>query len=85
MSDTIDQINSVIVNITNTRNHLNYMKKVLAVAPDNQEILNGNNAGMLFKKEAKAATNIGEYRSSLERLRMRESSSNDNGLRKYTN
>jgi hypothetical protein len=46
---------------------------------------NGNNAGMLFKKEAKAATNIGEYRSSLERLRMRESSSNDNGLRKYTN
>ena len=46
---------------------------------------NGNNAGMLFKKEAKAATNRGEYRSSLERLRMRESSSNDNGLRKYTN
>jgi hypothetical protein len=45
---------------------------------------NHNNAGMLFKKEAKAATNIGEYRSSLERLRMKESSSN-NGLRKYTN
>jgi len=46
---------------------------------------NHNNAGMLFKKEAKAATNIGEYRSSLERLRMKESSSNDNGLRKYSN
>lgn len=46
---------------------------------------NGNNAGMLFKKEAKAATNIETYRSSLERLRMKESSSNDNGLRKYTN
>ena len=46
---------------------------------------NGNNAGMLFKKEAKAATTIGEYRSSLERLRMKESSSNDTGLRKYTN
>ncbi len=46
---------------------------------------NGNNAGMLFKKEAKATTNIGEYRSSLERLRMKESSSNDIGLRKYTN
>ena len=45
---------------------------------------NGNNAGLLFKKQAKAATNIGEYRSSLERLRMKESSSNDNGLRKYT-
>ena len=45
----------------------------------------GNNAGMLFKKEAKAATNIGEYRNSLERLRMREASSNENGLRKYTN
>jgi hypothetical protein len=46
---------------------------------------NRNNAGMLFKKEAKAATNIGEYRNSLERLRMREGSSNENGLRKYTN
>lgn len=39
MSDTIDQINSVIVNITNTRNHLNYMKKILAVTPDNEEVL----------------------------------------------
>ena len=46
---------------------------------------NRNNAGMLFKKEAKAATNIGDYRNSLERLRMREASSNENGLRKYTN
>jgi hypothetical protein len=45
----------------------------------------GNNAGMLFKKEAKASTNIGDYRSSLERLRMKEASSNDNSLRKYTN
>jgi hypothetical protein len=45
---------------------------------------NHNNAGMLFKKEAKAATTIGAYRNSLERLRMKESSSNDNGLRKYT-
>jgi hypothetical protein len=44
---------------------------------------NRNNAGMLFKKEAKAATNIGEYRSALERLRMKEGSSNN--LRKYTN
>ena len=39
MSDTIDQINSVIVNITNTRNQLNYMKKILAVAPENEEVL----------------------------------------------
>jgi hypothetical protein len=46
---------------------------------------NGNNAGMLFKKEAKAATTIGDYRSSLERLRMKESSSKDNTLRKFTN
>jgi len=44
MSDIIEQINSVIVNITNTRNHLNYMKKVLAVAPDNQDVLNETNA-----------------------------------------
>jgi hypothetical protein len=46
---------------------------------------NGNNAGMLFKKEAKASTTIGDYRSSLERLRMKESSSKDNTLRKFTN
>jgi len=39
MSDTIEQINSVIVNITNTRNHLNYMKKIITVAPDNEDIL----------------------------------------------
>ena len=44
----------------------------------------GNNAGMLFKKQAKAATNIEEYRSSLERLRMIEGSSKDNRLRKYS-
>jgi hypothetical protein len=46
---------------------------------------NGNNAGMLFKKEAKASTNIDEYRKAQQRLRMKESSSNDNTLRKYTN
>ena len=45
----------------------------------------GNNAGMLFKKEAKASTNIAEYRSSLERLRMKEASSKDDSLRKFTN
>ena len=44
MSETIDQINSLIVNITNTGNHLNYMKKVLTVASDNKEILNETNA-----------------------------------------
>jgi len=46
---------------------------------------NHNNAGMLFKKEAKAATNVREYRSALENLRMKEIISNDNSLRKYTN
>ena len=46
---------------------------------------NGNNAGMLFKKEAKAATNIDEYRKALQSLRMKEASSKDNTLRKYTN
>jgi len=44
MSDTIDQINSVIVNITNTRNQLNYMKKILAVAPENEEVLSETQA-----------------------------------------
>jgi hypothetical protein len=43
----------------------------------------GDNAGMLFKKEAKASTNIDEYRRAQERLRMSECSSNT--FRKYTN
>ena len=34
-----------------------------------------NNAGMLFKKEAKAATNIHEYRAALQKLRMKETKS----------
>jgi len=33
----------------------------------------GNNAGMLFKKDAKAATNIHEYRTALQKFRMKES------------
>lgn len=44
MSDTIDQINSVIVNITNIGNQLNYMKKILAVAPENEEVLSETRA-----------------------------------------
>lgn len=44
MSDTIDQINSVIVNITNVGNQLNYMKKMLVVAPDNKEVISETNA-----------------------------------------
>lgn len=38
---------------------------------------NGNNAGMLFKKEAKAATDIHDYRKALQTLRMKEANSND--------
>ena len=43
----------------------------------------GNNAGMLFKKEAKASTNIHEYRNAQQRLRMKEISSKDNTLRGF--
>lgn len=43
----------------------------------------GDNSGMLFKKEAKASTNIAEYRAALEKQRMRETSSNSNDLRNY--
>lgn len=41
----------------------------------------GNNAGMLYKKEAKAVTNIQEHRDSLQKLRMREIASKDDSLR----
>ena len=45
----------------------------------------GNNAGMLFKKEAKASTNMEEYRRAQQRLRMKEISAKDDTLRKFTN
>lgn len=41
----------------------------------------GNNAGMLYKKDAKAATNVQEYRDALQKLRMKEASSTDSSLR----
>lgn len=44
----------------------------------------GNNAGMLFKKDAKGATNIQEYRDSLQKLRMKEAASKDDSLRGWT-
>jgi len=37
----------------------------------------GDNAGMLFKKDAKVATNMHEYRTALQKLRMKESQTND--------
>jgi len=43
----------------------------------------GNNAGMLFKKEAKAATTVDEYTASLQRLRSKEIDKGGDSLRKY--
>lgn len=43
----------------------------------------GDNSGMLFKKEAKGATDINAYRAALEKQRMRETSSNSNDFRGY--
>ena len=43
----------------------------------------GNNAGMLFKKDAKASTNIHDYRTALQKLRTKESQTND--FRSFTN
>lgn len=45
----------------------------------------GNNAGMLFKKDMKHATNIHDVRTAQQRLRMKESSCRDSTLREYTN
>ena len=44
----------------------------------------GNNAGMLFKKEAKAATNIHEYTAALQRLRAAEIAKNGDNLRGFS-
>ena len=43
----------------------------------------GNNAGMLFKKEAKAATNVTEYRTALQKLRVAESGPKGDSLRAW--
>jgi hypothetical protein len=43
----------------------------------------GNNAGMLFKKEAKAATNVHQYVGALQRLRMAETRANGDSLRSF--
>ena len=41
----------------------------------------GNNAGMLFKKEVKAATNVREHVQALVRLRIAEKGANGDCLR----
>jgi hypothetical protein len=43
----------------------------------------GNNAGMLFKKETKAATNVTEYRTALQKLRAAESGPKGDSLRAW--
>jgi hypothetical protein len=43
----------------------------------------GNNAGMLFKKEVKAASNVAEHRQALEHLRMAEKAPNGDSLRQW--
>ena len=41
----------------------------------------GNNAGMLFKKEVKAATNVREHIQALQHLRIAEKGTNGDYLR----
>ena len=39
MSNTLDEINTYLQNISNTRNQLNYMKRILELT-DNEDIAN---------------------------------------------
>ena len=43
----------------------------------------GNNAGMIFKKQAKAAGDGREYRRALERLRIEEKGPRGDSLRRF--
>jgi hypothetical protein len=45
----------------------------------------GNNAGMLFKKEAKNANDTKEYTMALHKLRIAENKNNGESLRGYFN
>jgi predicted GIY-YIG superfamily endonuclease len=39
MSELIEQINSLFINISTIKTHLNYMKKVITIEPNNEDIL----------------------------------------------
>ena len=39
MSDIINQINTFFINVSTIKNQLNYMKKILTIMPDNQEVI----------------------------------------------
>jgi len=39
MASILEEINAFFVNLTNVRSQLNYMKRVITLAPDNQEIV----------------------------------------------
>lgn len=43
----------------------------------------GNNAGMRFKKEAKAATSTRDYTRALQKLRVAETGPKGDSLRRY--
>jgi len=43
----------------------------------------GNNAGMVFKKEVKAATNVQDHIKALEKLRQAEKGPNGDSLRQW--
>lgn len=43
----------------------------------------GNNAGMIFKKEAKAATSAQDYKKALVKLRVAETGPKGSGLRQW--
>lgn len=40
MGDLIEQINTLFVNVTNIKDRLNYMKKILTIDSENEEIVN---------------------------------------------
>jgi len=39
MNSVIEQINNLFINVTNLKNELSYMKKIVNISPDNEEIL----------------------------------------------
>jgi predicted GIY-YIG superfamily endonuclease len=39
MSEILEQINTLFINVTNIKNQLTYMKKVLSLTPENEEVI----------------------------------------------
>jgi len=59
MGELIDQIDSLIVNVTNIKNSLNYMKKIITIDPENDDIIRETELELKRVRRSYETTTIG--------------------------